>query len=704
MDRESAQNRILELRREIERHNRLYYLEAAPAISDREYDRLYHELEDLEREHPELITADSPTQRVGEQPLTGFETRDHAVPMLSLANTYSEAEVVDFYQRLCRWTGRDKLAFVVEPKIDGVSVSIRYEHGVLVQALTRGNGQQGDDVTANVRTIRSVPLRLTGTAEVPDVLEVRGEIFIPRTAFQDMNSRRLAAGEQTFANARNAAAGSLKLLDPREVATRPLDAVFYSFGEVRGRELSTQFEFLQLITGLGLKTPPFEPPFDTPDAVIQAIERLDRRRMEFAYDIDGAVVKLDELALRDELGLTAKAPRWAIAYKYETEKAVTRLRSITVQVGRTGALTPVAELEPVFLSGSTISRATLHNFDELERKDIRVGDTVEIEKAGEVIPAVVRVLVEERTGNETRPERPVTCPACNGPVSASDTEVALRCLNPACPAQQRERLVHFASRGAMDIEHLGEAMVDLLLEQGLVETVADLYDLGEEQWARLRDLEGLGEKSVANLARAIGKSRENPPWRLLFGLGIRHIGAKAAQVLMEHFGSVERLAGAGREEIADVHEIGPKMAESVRRYFETPANMALLERLATAGLRVHQDTEPREDGPDEQEIPDSPFRGRTCVMTGSLEGLTRDQAKAALERLGAKVTGSVSGSTDFLIVGADPGSKVAKARKLGVRILEEPEFQAILKGGADTAPAVDESTDTDPQPRLPLWD
>jgi len=670
MDREEAARRIEELRRQIRYHDYLYYVEAAPEISDAEYDRLYRELVELEKRFPELITPDSPTQRVGGQPLEGFVTRPHSVPMLSLDNTYSEGELRDFYGRVVRWLGLETPPeFVIEPKIDGVSISIRYENGLLTTALTRGNGREGDDVTANVRTIRSVPLRLQ-CSPPPSVFEARGEIFMPKQAFERLNAQRREAGEPEFANARNAAAGSLKLLDPREVARRPLDAVFYGCGEVRDITISTQSELLQFLRRCGFRLPGFAEVAETFDEVLAAVNRLDELRPNFPYEIDGAVIKLNDFALRERLGATSKAPRWAIAYKFESEKALTRLRDVTIQVGRTGALTPVAELEPVRLAGSTISRATLHNFDEIERKDIRVGDVVEIEKAGEVIPAVVRVLPERRTGAERKIERPTRCPVCGGPVERGREEVVIRCVNPECPAQIRERLRHFASRGAMDIETLGDAVVNLLVDSGFIKTPADLYELTDEDFERMTRLPGLGVKSVENLRRAIERSKSNPPWRLLFGLGIRHVGARAAQILMEHFKSIDRLAEATEEELQQIPEVGPVMAESIVSFFRHESNRRLLDRLRRAGLRFS------EEAGEQTEAVATRFAGKTCVITGAIPGLTREEARDLLKRMGARVTDSVSSRTDFLVVGENPGSKLDKARSLGATIVPAEEFLA----------------------------
>ena len=678
MNKHEASQRIQLLRRDLERHNYLYYVLAQPEIPDQEYDRLYRELVELETEFPELVTPDSPTQRVGGEPLKAFTTRRHAVPMMSLDNTYSEAELRDFDRRARELLGVQAIAYSVEPKIDGVSISLRYENGALAYALTRGNGSEGDDVTANIRTVGGVPLRLR-TAQPPAVFEARGEVYLSRRQFARLNEQRETAGEALFANARNAAAGTLKLLDSREVAKRRLDVVFYGNGEISGAAVASQEELFAQLREFGFPTPALRHLVSSIDEAWRVIQRLSGERHALPYETDGAVVKVNSFRDRATLGVTAKAPRWAIAYKYAAEKAQTVLSAITVQVGRTGTLTPVAELEPVALAGSTISRATLHNFDEIERKDIRIGDRVEIEKAGEVIPAVVRVLAEKRTGVEQRPARPKICPACGEPVQISDEEVAIRCVNAACPAQGKERLLHFASRGAMNIDKLGEAMVDILFDDGFVRTPADLYELPEAEWQRLAGFAGLGEKSVANLRAGIETSRKNPPWRLLFGLGIRHVGAKLAQTLTAFFGGIDALLACTTEELVKVQDVGPVVAESIAAYFRQGENRKLLERFRRAGLTFAESARPAS-------VRESPLTGKSCVLTGTLPSLTREEASELLQSLGAKVTDSVSAKTDFLIAGENPGSKLEKARRLGVRVLTATEFAELAAAAKTAAP------------------
>ncbi len=667
--------RVDELRRTIEHHNYRYYILADPEISDREYDRLYAELRELEERFPELQTADSPTQKVGGLAISQFDQAAHAVPMLSLDNTYSADELRSFHDRVVRLLKTSDVEYFVEPKIDGVSISIRYEDGRLARALTRGNGEVGDDVTHNVKTIRSVPLRLHAE-EPPAVWEARGEVFIGKEGFAAMNRKREAAGESLFANARNACAGSLKQLDSAVVAERPLDIFFYALGDVDGIEVATHRDMVATLRQLGLRVCDFLRPCKGIEEVLAAIGDLEQQRPTMPYDIDGAVIKVNRFDLRDQLGFTAKAPRWAIAYKYEAEKAITLLKEVTIQVGRTGVLTPVAELEPVLLSGSTVSRATLHNFDEVERKDIRVGDRVEIEKAGEIIPAVLRPMVEQRNGREQVIARPERCPACDGPVVSRADEVALRCDNLQCPAQVTNRLIHFAGRGAMDIDSLGESNIELLIKHGYVTTPADLYELTDEDRQRLSGLKGLGQGIVKNIQAGIDASKANPPWRLIHGLGIRHVGQRTAQRLLAHFKSIDALAAASIVDLEQVEDVGPVAAKEILAFFADGGNRDQLERLRRAGVCF---------AAEQEEIKDCPLTGKTCVLTGSLSQLTRDQARELLLSVGARPAGSVSRKTDFLIAGENAGSKLTKAQDLGVTVLSEAEFIAMVEGGEPAA-------------------
>ena len=674
-----ARLRHAELAALIRAHDHAYYVLAQPSISDPEYDRLYRELRDLEAAFPALATPESPTQRVGGTPLTGFASVRHAVPMQSLDNTYSAAEVREFVARVQKLLPDTPLSWCVEPKIDGVAVSLRYEHGRLAVGATRGDGVTGDDVTANLRTLRSLPLVLrppAAGARLPDVLEVRGEVYMSKAGFAKLNADREAAGEEPFANPRNSTAGSLKQLDPREVAARPLEIVLYGLGALEGVPVpASQGELLDWLAALGFKTPERRWQCHSLEELEAAIAELDRVRRDFAYETDGAVIKLDAVALRERCGSTAKAPRWAMAYKYAAEQAETRLTAITIQVGRTGALTPVAELEPVFLAGSTISRATLHNEEELRRKDIRVGDRVLIEKAGEVIPAVVGVVTARRTGAEQPFVFPRTCPECGSQASrdstAGEAGVVWRCVNPDCPAKIRGRLEHWCSRGAMDIEGGGEVLVAQLVSRGLVRDVADLYRLRLDEVAAL---ERMAEKSARNFLDGVEASKQRDLWRLLFGLGILHVGAGVAKSLGRRFASLDDVLHASQEQLADTEDVGEVIAASVFQWGNDGENRRLVERLRQAGLNfqsaIHQAAPPA-----------GPFAGKTFVLTGTLPTLTREQATARIEALGGKVSGSVSKKTDYVLAGSEAGSKLEKAQKLGVRILDEPEFLALAGGG-----------------------
>ncbi len=669
----SARERHADLSLQIRQHDRAYYIDARPTISDPEYDRLYRELVDLEAAHPELRTADSPTQRVGGQPIEGFTQVAHALPMMSLDNTYSPDEVRAFLARAQKPFGDAPLRWTIEPKIDGIAVSLRYENGHFTVGATRGDGTRGDDITANLRTIRNLPLRLTPSegTPIPELLEVRGEVYMSLAAFQKLNAERAAAGEELFANPRNSTAGSLKQLDPKLVAKRPMQVVVYGIGAVSAPAVPTrQADLLAWFRALGLPTPERLWVAHSPDEVVQAIAELDTVRHSFAYETDGAVVKLDDLALREQLGTTSKAPKWAMAYKYAPEQAETRLRAITIQVGRTGALTPVAELEPVFLSGSTVSRATLHNEEELRRKDIRVGDTVVIEKAGEVIPAVVRVVPERRTGVEVVFEFPRNCPECGTPAQREKTTsgegAVWRCTNPLCPAQIRGRLEHWCGRAAMDVEGGGEITVQLLVSAGLVQDVADLYQLTAPAIA---GLERMGEKSAANFIAGIDASRSRELRRLLFGLGILHVGAGTAKALARHFPDLDAIAAASPEELMTAEDIGAVIAASVHAWFRDETNRHLIERLRAAGLTFTSATYRPPTA-----VAGGPFAGKTFVLTGTLPTLKREEAAARIEALGGKVSSSVSKKTDYVLAGEEAGSKLEKARTLGITILDEPTF------------------------------
>jgi DNA ligase (NAD+) len=686
-----AQSRHERLVEEIRRHDYAYYVLAQPTISDQEYDRLYHELVELESRFPPLSTPDSPTQRVGGQPLKEFKPVRHLKPMTSLDNTYSQEDLREFVNRVQRLLPGETLDWVVEPKIDGVAINLRYEQGRFTCGATRGDGTIGDDITPNLRTIRSIPAKLLpakairptaqrsakGPPDVaPDLLEVRGEVYLTKTGFERLNSERKAAGEEPFANPRNAAAGSLKQLDPRMVARRPLDIVLYGMGQLDGVSLppQSQDEMLGWLKSLGFKTPQNTWHCSSADELVKAIEELDRLRRNYPFETDGAVVKLNSFVQREKAGFTSKAPRWAIAYKYAAEQAETKLKAVTVQVGRTGALTPVAELEPVFLAGSTISRATLHNEDYIRAKDIRIGDTVTIEKAGEVIPAVVDVVLTKRTGNETAFRFPQTCPECGSKIARApgagdgDQGAVWRCVNPDCPAQVRGRLEHWCSRGAMDIEGGGEALVGQLVRQGLVRDVADLYALKLDEVA---GLERMGEKSAANFLAGIVESKSRDAWRLLYGLGILHVGAGVAKALGRCFATLDDVFAASFDQLTHCEDVGDVIAQSIVQWHGDDRNRTLLERLRKVGLNFSSELY-------QPSATAGPLTGKTFVLTGTLPNLKREEAAAKIEAFGGKISGSVSKKTDYVVAGDEAGSKLDKARKLDVKIINEAELLKLF--------------------------
>jgi len=668
-----AEKRIAELRNEIRRHDHLYYVQGKAEIPDQEYDRIYRELVDLESEFPELVTPDSPTQRVGGAPSEQFPTFVHRVPMLSLDNTYSEEELREFEGRIFRQVGERAIDYVAELKIDGLSMALHYEKGRLVRGVTRGDGVRGDEVTPNVRAIRTVPLRLHG-ADVPDELEVRGEVYFPRSRFEAMNREREAAGEETFANPRNAAAGSMKTLDTQVVKKRGLDIFLYSVAHVKGVRLTGQWQTLEQLRQWGLRTNDTSRACHGLDEVLAFIADWRDKRDSLEYDIDGVVVKVDSFALQQELGFTSKFPRWAIAFKYPARQASTVVLDIEVNVGRTGKLTPVAVLEPTPLAGTTVARASLFNEEEVARKDVRKGDTVLIEKGGDVIPKVVSV-VEAKRPPGTEPWKPPTeCPVCGTTVVKAEGEVDRRCPNSSCPAQVEQSIGHFASRTAMDIEGLGEVIVHELLARGLVKDVADLYRLRFEDLKPVFAPKAKKEESLGATALLAGieKSRQRELRRLLFALGIRHVGDRAAALLARHFGNLDRLAEASVEQIDDIYEIGPTVAQSVHDWFHTPSNQQLLARLKEAGVW------PQEEAHAERS---DTFAGKQFVLTGTLETMTRDEAKAAIEARGGRVTSSVSKKTTYVVAGRDPGSKLDKAKELGVGHVDEEGFRGLLENG-----------------------
>ncbi len=692
-----ARNRAEFLRGELERHNRLYYVEAAPEISDREFDRLLRELQDLEAAHPELASPDSPTQRVGGAPLEGFQPVRHAVPMMSLDNTYSIEEMREFDERVRKALGAESVDYVIEPKVDGVSISLRYERGVLKTAATRGDGKTGDDVTANAKTIRAIPLRIPSAAPV---LEVRGEAYLGKAAFAKLNAERAQAGEPPFENPRNATAGSLKQLDSRVVAARPLAAVFYAVGELEGVEFETQADVLRGLKKLGFPVAKLWWECAGIEEVVARAEELQKREGELEYEMDGAVVKVNRRLLWRQLGATAKAPRFAMAYKYSHEQAQTVLKGITLQVGRTGVLTPVAELEPVRLAGSTISRATLHNEDEIKRKDIRVGDAVIVEKAGEVIPAVVAVVAGKRP-EHAKPfdlfeHAGGKCPACGGDIARDPAAAAWRCENLGCPAQIRGRVEHFVSRKAMNVDGFGEAIVEALTaetkiqektDDGLfgakteekmlppaVRDVADLYALTPEAIEQRRpnraaDAKKAEMKLATKLCAAIAASKDNDLWRLIHGLGIPNVGEGLARSLAAELGSLDALMSADAETLAKVRDVGEIVAHSVREFFDNPRNLAVIEKLRRAGVRFDR-VELVAAGAN----PDGYFFGKRVVLTGTLAKFTREAAQEELRKRGATLAETVGKTTNVVVAGTDAGSKLEKANKLGIPVLDEAEF------------------------------
>ncbi len=661
--------RLRTLRDEIRRHEHLYYVLNTPEISDEQYDRLERELRELEAKHPDLVTPDSPTQRVGEKPSEEFPTFTHRTPMLSLDNTYSEDELREFEERIFRIVGKREIAYTAELKVDGLSMALHYENGLFVRGVTRGDGVRGDDVTPNVRAIRAVPLKLRGGDDLPAELEVRGEVYLPRSRFQAMNREREEAEEEPFANPRNAAAGTMKSLDARLAARRGLDIYLYAVAHVKGVTLRSQWESLEKMRAWGLKTNPTSRRARGLAEVLDYCAEWREKRDSLEYEIDGVVVKVDDFALQQELGYTAKFPRWAIAYKYPARQATTVVRKIEAYVGRTGKLTPVAMLDPVFLAGSTVSRATLHNEEEVARKDVREGDQVVIEKGGDVIPKVVRVVEEKRPAGAEPWVPPVLCPVCGTELVKPEGEVDRRCPNASCPAQIEQRLQHFAGRSAMDIEGLGVALVHQLVEKGMVRDFADLYHLEREA---LEELERVGQKSAQNLLDQIEQSKKRELRRLLFGLGIRFVGERAAMLLARHFRSLDALAQASVEEIDALYEIGPAVASSVHEWFASPANRRLVERLKEAGVRTE------EAGAAPTSLV---FSGMQFVLTGGLESMSRDEAKAAIEARGGRVTSSVSKKTSAVVVGRDAGGKLDKARELGVPIWNEEHLRQRLAEG-----------------------
>jgi DNA ligase (NAD+) len=666
--------RIGRLRLEIRRHEELYYVHAAPEIADAEFDALMRELAALEAAHPDLVTPDSPTQRVGGRPAEGFLAVRHIAPMLSLDNAYDEADLRAFDERVRRGLGLDGPAtYVCELKIDGLSIALTYEDGQLTRGATRGNGVQGDDVTFNVRTIRTIPLRLRQGP--PGRIEVRGEVYFPRRAFERLNEERAGVGEPLFANPRNAAAGTMRTLDPAAVSRRELSAWTYqvvSSGTADAPEgasgAATHAGMLERLKAWGCPVEPHWERVEGIEAVWAFCEAWRDKRHTMAFETDGVVVKLDDFGLRERLGATSKFPRWATAFKYPALQATTHLKEIQVNIGRTGAATPYAVLEPVLVAGSTISMATLHNPDDITRKDIREGDTVIVEKAGDVIPRVVGPVLAKRPAHSAPWQMPTACPVCRSRLLKDEDEVVWRCENSSCPARLLRSLDHFVSRGAMNIEGLGEVLIRQLVEKGLVSSAADIYHLDAET---LAGLDRMGKKSATKLMDQIERSKQNEVWRLLNALGIRHVGERGAQVLADHFGSVDAIEAASQAELERAHEVGPVMAASVRGWFDQPSNQQLVRRLGEAGVRITGERRRPPAGP-------QPLAGKTFVLTGTLDSMSRDEAAARIAALGGKVAGSVSRKTSYVVVGAEAGTKLEKARSLGVDTLDEAAFLELL--------------------------
>ncbi len=665
----NLEKEIAKLRDEIRYHEHRYYVLDAPEISDLEFDKLMQRLKELELQHPDLVTPDSPTQRVGGAAAAEFPKVRHPAPMLSLDNTYSVDDLRDFDRRVRELAGRDRVEYVAELKLDGLSMALTYQDGKLVRGVTRGDGEVGEDVTSNIRTIRSVPLRLeAGKLALignPARFEVRGEVIMTRKAFEQTNAQREAAGEAKFANPRNSAAGSIRQLDPRIVAERQLDMFIY-YLLVNGAELPGEHaQALETLSRMGFKVNPNWRRCPAFDDLLAYIQEWETRRDSLDYEIDGIVIKVNNTGLWQELGTTAKSPRWAVAYKYPPRQATTRVMDIRAQVGRTGTLTPVADLEPVDVGGVTVSHATLHNMDEIERLGVRMGDTVLVQRAGEVIPQVVKVVTHAEDGRAF--EMPKKCPVCGEDVHRAEGEVAYRCVNTTCPAKLKESLLYFAGRRAMNIDGLGEALVDQLVDKGLVHDVADLYRLTHSQ---LADLERMGDKSAQNLLDEINRSKQEELARVIFALGIRFVGERTGQLLANHFGSLDKLAQATTEELVEAEEVGPRVAEAIREFFQEKRNREVIEKLRDSGLQFEQKQTRRAEGK---------LAGKQFVLTGTLPTYSRDEAKQMIEENGGRVVGSVSKKTDYVVAGADPGSKLEKARALGVKTLDEEGLLRLLR-------------------------
>lgn len=672
-----VQRRVDELRRSLDRWNYEYYVLDRPTVSDSEYDEALRELREIEEAYPDLVTPESPTQRVGSTPSSGFAKVTHPVPMLSLGNVFTRDELYAWAKRAARFAGADGLEYVTEPKIDGLAVALTYENGRFLYGATRGDGFVGENITANLRTIRTLPLRLedSGPFAIPSRIEVRGEVYMRKRDFEALNDRIVRQGGEPFMNPRNSAAGSLRQLDPKITASRPLRIFVWDIGYIEGATRPrTHFETLEMLAAFGFQTTPEPQVADSLDAVWTRCEWWLAQRDTLDFEIDGVVIKVNDHRLQEEIGVVSREPRWATAFKFPAIQKTTVVKDIIVRVGRTGTLNPTAILEPVNIGGVTVQRATLHNEDEIERKDIRIGDTVVVQRAGDVIPQIVKVITEKRTGEERVFKMPDHCPVC-GTVTRRDPGVAMRyCTNAACPARLREQLHHFVSRGAMDIAGLGEKLIDRFVDLGWVEDMADLYSL---DWQAVAQLDGLGEKSAENLKRGVEASKDRPLYRLLNALGIRHIGERTARLLADHFGSIENLAAASKEEIQSVNGVGAVLAQSVADFFADPKNRQLIDKLEAAGVRTREANH-RPAGP-------SPLKGKVFVLTGRLDSMTRSQAEEALRRAGAAVTSSVSKKTSYVVAGDEPGSKVERAAELGIPIITEAELHVLLSDDDETA-------------------
>jgi len=666
--KKDIKKRIEELRKEITFHNKKYYVDNLPEISDRKYDMLLDELKKLEESYPEFVSPDSPTLKVGGEALKEFKTVEHRAPMLSMDNTYSPEEIIEFDKRVRKNLEADRLDYVVELKIDGVSISLLYKNGKFIRGATRGDGIKGDDVTLNLKTIKSLPLKLDSKkgAHQPELFEARGEVYMPAKSFLEINEEKEELGEELFANPRNAAAGSLKLLDSSIVVKRRLDMWIYGVGYVEGAEFNTQLEALDFLKHNGFRVNPNIKKCSSIEKVIEYCDEWREKRHGLEYDIDGMVIKVDSFSYQRLLGQTSKSPRWMIAYKFPAERKETVLEDILVQVGRTGTLTPVAVLKPIELAGSTVSRASLHNQDEIGRKDVKIGDHVLVEKAGEIIPQIAEVVKNKRNGSEKEFFMPKRCPACGSAVKKLKNEVALRCENMSCPAQLKERIRHFASKEAMDIEGMGEAIVVQLVNKQMVKSYGDIYILKHEE---LANLERMADKSAANLISAIEKSKSNSFNRLVYGLGIRHVGVRSAWILASRFKSLERLANSGIEELQSINEIGPVMAESIFNFFRTEENKKVIEKLRYNGVNMEERA---------PSLKSKNLEGKTFVVTGSLESFSRNEIEELIRKLGGNASSSVSKNTDYLIAGKDPGSKFEKAKESGVKIINENEFKKLI--------------------------